>query len=138
MRNHFRRFAIALTCLACTSVAGAQDKAPGNTDGARPASESQPEKNESQPEKQLPQLSPAQKQTIFTLIRKGSTAIKPPPRDIRVAIGAQVPGPTELLAMPDAATNKIPDAKPYEYTVVNDALLLVDPASRKIVAIERQ
>ena len=131
--SHFRSFAIALTCLAWTSVAGAQDNVPGNTDGMRPSSESQPQTG-----KQLPQLSPAQKQTIFALIRKTSTAIKPPPRDILIAVGAQVPAPTELYSLPHAAADKVPGARPYEYTIVNDALVLVDPASRKIVAIERQ
>ena len=133
MASHFRSFAIALTCLAWTSVAGAQNNVPVKTDGARPPGESQPQTG-----KQMPQLSPAQKQTIFALIRKASMAVKPPPRDILVAVGAQVPGPTELYSLPDAAADKVPDARPYEYTIVNDALVLVDPASRKIVAIERQ
>ena len=132
MASHFRRFAIALTCLAWASVAGAQDNVPGKTDGSRPPGESQPQTG-----KQMPQLSPAQKQTIFALIRKSSMAVKPP-RDILIAVGAQVPAPTELYSLPHAAADKVPGARPYEYTIVNDALVLVDPASRKIVAIERQ
>jgi uncharacterized protein DUF1236 len=132
MASHFRRFAIALTCLAWASVAGAQDNVPGKTDGSRPPGESQPQTG-----KQMPQLSPAQKQTIFALIRKSSMAVKPP-RDILIAVGAQVPAPTELYSLPHAAADKVPDARPYAYTIVNDALVLVDPASRKIVAIERQ
>jgi hypothetical protein len=133
MANHFRKLAIALTCLACTSVAGAQDKVPGNTDGARPASESQPETR-----KQAPQLSPVEKQTIFTLIRRSGAAVNPPPRDINVVVGAQVPDPTQLFSLPQTAADKVPNAKPYEFTIVNDALVLVDPASRKIVAVGRQ
>jgi hypothetical protein len=65
-------------------------------------------------------------------------AVKPPPREIRVVIGAQVPAPTELSSLPHAAADKVPTARPYEYTIVNDTLVLVDPVSRKIVAIERQ
>jgi hypothetical protein len=133
MRNHFRKLAIAFTCLACTSVAGAQDKVPGNTDGARPPSESQPQSG-----KQAPQLTPAEKQTIFTLIRRTGTAVKPPPRDINVAVGAQVPDATALFSLPQAAFDKVPSVKPYEFTIVNNAFVLVDPVSRKIVAIGRQ
>jgi hypothetical protein len=132
MASHFRSFAIALTCLAWTSVAGAQDNA-GKTDGARPPSESQPQSG-----KQAPRLSPAEKQTIFTLIRRTGTAVNPPPRDINVAVGAQVPDATELFSLPQAAFDKVPSVKPYEFTIVNNAFVLVDPASRKIVAIGRQ
>ena len=84
------------------------------------------------------QLSPTQKDTIFTLIRQTGVAVKPPPSDIRVVIGAQVPAPTELYSLPHAAADKVPTARPYEYTIVNDTLVLVDPVSRKIVAIELQ
>src|SRR5687768_18459566 len=104
MASHFRSFAIALACLACfawTTVAGAQGNVPGNTDGARPPSESQP-----QTRKQAPQLSPAEKQTIFTLIRRSGAAVNPPPRDINVAVGAQVPDGTGLLSLPQAAVDK--------------------------------
>ncbi len=75
---------------------------------------------------------------IFTLIRRNGVGIKPPPSNIYVAIGAQVPDSTELYSLPEAAAAKVPAARPYGYTVVVDTLVLVDPVSRQIVATERQ
>ena len=131
MIGNFRSGAIALTFLASMGVAAAQDSAAGNAMSS--TSKSQPEG-----QKQKPQLSPAQKQMIFTLIRRTSVRIKPPPSDILVAIGAQVPASTELYSLPEAAAAKVPAARPYDYTIVMDTLVLVDPVSRQIVATERQ
>jgi hypothetical protein len=131
MTGNFRTGAIALTFLASIGVANAQDNAPGNA--MSPTSKGQPEG-----QKQKPQLSPAQKQMIFTLIRRTRVHVKPPPGNILVAIGAQVPSSTELYSLPDAAAAKVPAARPYDYTIVQDTLVLVDPVSRQIVATERQ
>ena len=75
---------------------------------------------------------------IFTLIRRTRANVKPPPSNILIAIGAQVPSSTELYSLPDAVAAKLPTAKPYVYTIVQDTLVLVDPASREIVATELQ
>jgi hypothetical protein len=131
MIGNFRSGAIALTFLASMGVAAAQDNAPGNA--MSPTSKSEPDG-----QKQKPQLSAAQKQTIFTLIRRNGVGIKPPPGNIVVAIGAQVPASTELYSLPDAAADKVPAARSYSYTIVVDTLVLVDPVSRQIVATERQ
>jgi hypothetical protein len=131
MIGNFRSGAIALTFLVSMGVADARDNAPGNA--MSPTSKSQPEG-----QKQKPQLSPAQKQMIFTFIRRTSVRIKPPPSNILVAIGAQVPSSTELYSLPEAAAAKVPAARPYDYTIVKDTLVLVDPVSRQIVATERQ
>jgi hypothetical protein len=133
MISYFRSGAIALTLLASMGVAGAQDNAPGNARAMSPASKSQP-----QGQKQTPQLSPAQKETIFTLIRRAGVPVKPPPSNILVAIGAQVPSSTELYSLPEAAVAEVPAARPYDYTIVYDTLVLVDPVSRQIVATEWQ
>jgi hypothetical protein len=92
----------------------------------------------SQAQKQMVQLSPAQKEMIFALIRRTGVDVKPPPSDMLVAIGAQVPSSTELYSLPVAAVAEVPAARPYEYTIVFDTLVLVDPVSRQIVATEWQ
>jgi hypothetical protein len=133
MISYFRGGAIALTFLAAIGVADAQDRAPGNARSVNLTSKSQ-----SHGQRQTLQLSPAQKEMIFTLIRRTRANVKPPPSNILVAIGAQVPSSTELYSLPDAAAAKLPTAKPYVYTIVQDTLVLVDPASREIVATELQ
>jgi hypothetical protein len=133
MTSYFRGGVIALTFLATIGVADAQDSAPGNTSPLNLTSKSQ-----SHGQSQTLQLSPAQKEMIFTLIRRTRANVKPPPSNILIAIGAQVPSSTELYSLPDAAAAKLPTAKPYVYTIVQDTLVLVDPASREIVATELQ
>jgi Protein of unknown function (DUF1236) len=123
--------AIALAFLLSLGVANAQEKSPDNV--ANP-----PSHNAADARKQPLRLSPNQKETIFTLIRRGSVQIKPPPSNIFVAIGVQVPSSTELYSIPQAAATKVPAAKGYSYTIVNDTLILVDPVSRQIVATARQ
>jgi hypothetical protein len=133
MTTHFRSGAIALAFLASTGIAGAQDGAPGNDSAMSPTPTSQP-----QTRRQIAQLSPAQKERIFTLIRRSGVDVKPPPSNMLVAIGAEVPSATELYSLPGAAVAEVPAARPYEYTIVFDTLVLVDPASRQIVATEWQ
>jgi Protein of unknown function (DUF1236) len=127
----FRSGAIALTFLLSMGVADAQD----NTSGG---AASPPSHNPAEARKQPLRLSPNQKETIFTIIRRGSVQIKPPPSNIFVAIGAQIPSSTELYSIPQAAASKVPASKGYAYTIVNDTLILVDPVSRQIVATARQ
>ena len=133
MTSHFHGGAIALVFLASTGIAGAQDSAPGNDNAMSSSSTSQP-----QTRRQVTQLSPAQKERIFTLIRRSGVDVKPPPSNMLVAIGAEVPSATELYSLPGAAVAEVPAARPYEYTIVFDTLVLVDPVSRQIVATEWQ
>ena len=133
MITYFRSGAIALTILASMGVADAQDNAPSNASAMSPTGKSQP-----QGQKQTLQLSPAQKEMIFTLIRRTRVHVKMPPGNILVVIGAQVPPSTELYSLPEAAAAKVPAVRPYDYTIVDDTLVLVDPVSREIVATERQ
>jgi hypothetical protein len=129
--SYSRSGAIALVFLAGIGVANAHDHASGNA--MSPTSKSQHED-----QKQALQLSPAEKQMTFTLIRRTRVHLKPPPNNILVAIGAQVPSSTELYSLPEVAVAKVPAARPYDYTIVEDTLVLVDPVSRQIVATERQ
>jgi Protein of unknown function (DUF1236) len=126
-----RHVAIALAFVVSTFLVGradARDSGPDNA--ASPPSDSQATG--------LKKLSPAQRETIFVLIRRGNVSIKRPPSNVSVAVGAHIPSSTELYSMPQAATDKVPDAKGYVYTIVNGILVLVDPASRKVVATARQ
>src|SRR5262245_25215518 len=119
MVGKFRSGAITLTFLLSLGAASAQDKSPGSV--ANP-----PTHNVAETRKQPLRLSPNQRETIFTLIRRGSVQIKPPPGNIFVAIGARIPPSTELYSIPHAAVTKVPAARGYSYTIVNDTLILVD------------
>lgn len=131
MISKFRSGAIVLAFVLGPGVADAQEKHPGNV-------ASWQSHNPGEARRQPLRLSPNQKEAIFTLIRRGSVQIKPPPGNIFVAIGAQIPSSTELYAVPQAATKRVPAARGYAYTIVNDTLILIDPVSRQIVATVRQ
>ena len=128
--NKFLCTAIAFAFLSGASLAIAQTKHPRNN---APAADS---KNGGQ--SQELKLSPDQKSLIFAAIRRDAISVAPPPRNLAVAIGAQFPSGAPLYALPDAAISSVPDAKPYKFTIVNDTLILVDPASMQVVATIRQ
>jgi uncharacterized protein DUF1236 len=87
---------------------------------------------------QKPRLSAAQKETIFTAIRRSRMRVTPPPRDLSVGIGVTIPSGTELFALPEGALKQVPDAEPYKFTIINNTLILVDPTTMQVVATVRQ
>jgi hypothetical protein len=50
-------------------------------------------------------------------------------------IGAEVPPMIELNPLPDEAVADNPSAKFYEYTMVQDRVVLVDPTKMQVVDV---
>ena len=130
MTRSIRSGAIALALLAGTGLPVAQESTVGRGD-PQASSESVDQNRELQ-------LTPAQKETIFTTIRRTATRVTPPPADVRIEIGAEVPSSIELYAFPDAVVKNLPAVKPYRFTIVNDMLVLIDPTSMKVIDATRQ
>jgi hypothetical protein len=130
MTRSIRSGAIALALLAGTGLAVAQESTVGRGD---PKASS-----ESVDQKRKLQLTPAQKETIFTTIRRTATRVAPPPADVGIAIGAEVSSSIELYAFPDAVVKNLPAVKPYRFTIVNGMLVIIDPTSMKVIDIARQ
>ena len=122
--------AIALALLAGTGPAVAQESTVGRGDPKV--------SSESVDQNRKLQLTPAQKATIFTTIRRTATRVTPPPADVRIDIDAEVPSSIELYAFPDAVVKNLPAVKPYRFTIVNDMLVLIDPTSMKVIDTARQ
>jgi len=82
-------------------------------------------------------LTSAQQKEIWQSVSKqnmkGTT-----PTGFRPAVGAVVPGSIQLHAMPGDATKQVPAVRSYEYTMLQNEVLLIDPTSKKIVDIIRQ
>jgi Protein of unknown function (DUF1236) len=77
------------------------------------------------------QLTPAQRSTIYrTILRERA----PPPAAKDVRIGARVPETTQLHAVPEAIAVEVPAIRPYSYMMVDNRVLLVDPATSTVVA----
>ena len=82
------------------------------------------------------QLSAQQRAEIYQAV--GTSKLRtPPPPDIPVTVGAQIPPVTELYALPESVTAEVPSAKFYRYTVAQNRVIIVDPTNMKVVDVIR-
>ena len=82
------------------------------------------------------QLNAQQRAEIYEAVGKSKLRTPPPP-DIPVTVGAQIPPVTELYALPDSVTAEVPSAKFYRYTVAQNRVIIVDPTNLKVVDVIR-
>jgi hypothetical protein len=87
-----------------------------------------------QPLAQAPALTAAQRDTIFrsVVLDKSASRTSEAPN---VAIGELMPPTIELRPLPARAVGEIPTARQYRYALVVDQLVLVDPATMRVVAV---
>ncbi len=78
-------------------------------------------------------LTQAQRRAIYAAVRRDQ--IKPSQRPFPAEIGAEVPPMIELNPLPDEAVADNPTAKFYEYTVVQDRVVLVDPTKMRVIDV---
>jgi Protein of unknown function (DUF1236) len=79
-------------------------------------------------------LTPQQRTEIYAAVGKNKLRT-PPPADLPVAVGAQIPPVTELYALPDSVTAEVPSAKFYRYTLAQNQVVIVDPTNLKVVDV---
>ena len=78
-------------------------------------------------------LTPAQKIAIYAAVGKDNSKVAP--KKFAPAVGAEVPPMIELYALPDDILAANPATKFYQYTVVEDRVVLVDPTRMRVVAV---
>jgi hypothetical protein len=77
-------------------------------------------------------LTPVQRQTIYrTIVRE---RVQPAQPTVEYRVGTAVPGGVELYAVPDTVAVEVPAIRQYKYMMVNDRVVLVDPATSQVVA----
>jgi hypothetical protein len=81
------------------------------------------------------EFTPEQERTIYSTVIAAPVRTAPP-ADIRVAVGAELPGTVELYDVPAAI--EYPAARRLRYTVVDRQVVLVDPGTRKVIRVIRQ
>jgi hypothetical protein len=79
-------------------------------------------------------LSAEQRQTIYASINNQKQKETAPATFI-AQVGAVVPTTVELQPMPKTIVELIPELKDYEYAMVTNQVLLVDPKSKQVVEI---
>ena len=118
---------IALGTVALVCAAGPQhaDAQTGALDNALPAF------NGSSEQKLV--FTPAERRSIYSAVTKDRR--KAPQGRFPAVIGADVPPMIELDPLPDEAVANNPTAKFYEYTMVQDRVVLVDPTKMRVVDV---
>jgi hypothetical protein len=86
------------------------------------------------PPAQMPALTAAQKAAIFSSVTLDKSKITGG-ESFEVTVGGLIPPTVELHPLPAGALAEAPAARPYRYTMVADQVVLVDPATMRIVDV---
>ena len=77
------------------------------------------------------QLTPVQRRTVYrTIVRERIERARPP---VEYRVGARVPGSVRLYTVPQQVAVEVPAIRSYKYMVVNDRVVLIDPATSQVV-----
>lgn len=77
------------------------------------------------------ELTPVQRQTIYrTIVRERVAPAEP---TIEYRVGARVPDSVRLYSVPQEVAVEVPAIRSYKYMVVNNRVVLVDPATSQVV-----
>jgi hypothetical protein len=78
------------------------------------------------------QLTPVQRQTIYrTIVRE---RVVPAPPTVEYRVGTRVPQSVQLYSVPQEVALEVPAIQTYKYMVVNNRVVLIDPATSEVVA----
>ena len=82
------------------------------------------------------ELTPQQRTAIYQTVIKDKLRT-PPPANLPVTVGAQIPPVTELYGLPDAIAADAPSAKFYKYTIAQNQVVIVDPTNMRVIDVIR-
>ncbi|HEY6699817.1 MAG TPA: DUF1236 domain-containing protein [Pseudolabrys sp.] len=120
--THFRHAAIVAALLASASAAGAQ-----TTVITR-----EPVESRTVVRTEPLQLTPVQRQTIYrTIVRERVVPAQP---TVEYRVGARIPESVQLYTLPQEVAVEVPTIRAYKYMVVNNRVVLIDPATSEVVA----
>jgi hypothetical protein len=120
--THFRHAAIAVVLLAGASAASAQ-----TTVITR-----EPVESRTVVTTEPLRLTPVERQTIYrTIVRERVSPARP---TVEYRVGTRVPGSVQLYSVPQEVAVEVPVIRSYKFMVVNDRVVLIDPATSEVVA----
>ena len=77
------------------------------------------------------QLTPVQRQTVYrTIVQKRVAPAQP---TVSYRVGMRVPERAQLYEMPETVAVEVPAVRSYKYMMVNNRVVLVDPATSEVV-----
>jgi len=78
------------------------------------------------------QLTPVQRQTVYrTIVRERVSPARP---TVEYRVGTRVPESVQLYSVPQEVAVEVPAIRSYKYMVVNDRVVLIDPATSEVIA----
>ena len=120
--THFRHTAIIAALLAGVSAANAQ-----TTVITR-----EPVESRTVVTTEPLELTPVQRHTVYrTIARERVTPARP---TVEYRVGTRVPESVQLYSVPQEVAVEVPSIRQYKYMVVNDRVVLIDPATSEVVA----
>jgi len=120
--THFRHAAIAVVLLAGASAASAQ-----TTVITR-----EPVESRTVVTTEPLRLTPVERQTIYrTIVRERVSPARP---TVEYRVGTRVAESVQLYSVPQEVAVEVPVIRSYKYMVVNDRVVLIDPATSEVVA----
>jgi hypothetical protein len=76
-------------------------------------------------------LTPVQRQTIYrTIVRE---RVNPAQPTVEYRVGTRVPESVQLYSVPQEIAVEVPAIRSYRYMVVNNRVVLIDPATSEVV-----
>ncbi|HUL90332.1 MAG TPA: DUF1236 domain-containing protein [Pseudolabrys sp.] len=122
--TYFRHAAIAAVLLAGASAASAQT----TVITREPVESRTVVTTTSEPLR----LTPVQRRTVYrTIVHERVTPARP---TVEYRVGTRVPESVELYPVPQEVAVEVPAIRSYKYMVVNDRVVLIDPATSEVVA----
>src|SRR5262245_41573927 len=76
------------------------------------------------------ELTPVQRRTIYRTIVREHVPAEP---TVEYRLGARVPDSVRLYSVPQEVAVEVPAVRAYKYMVVNNRVVLVDPATSQVV-----
>jgi hypothetical protein len=55
--------------------------------------------------------------------------------NVNVEVGAALPGDIRLMPLPPTVVDLVPEYRDYDYVVVNDEIVIVQPSTRHVVEV---
>jgi hypothetical protein len=77
------------------------------------------------------QLTPVQRRTVYRTIV--SERVSPAHPTVEYRVGTRVPVNVQLYSVPQDVAVEVPAIRSYKYMVVNDRVVLIDPATSEVV-----
>ena len=82
--------------------------------------------------------SPASEARMHEMFRPLKTTTTPQHVNISVNIGANLPGDLDIRPLPPSVIELVPEYRGFNYVVVNDEIVIVEPSTRRVVEIIRE